>query len=369
MTREGLFRPAGAAARGPWLLARGLLRYRCVNLAGVPPADRAGALQAQLAAWQPFPDSVFLVDLLGDQAQVFALERGALELDERIASELWPESLLHEPASDGLHLVECLEGCEGQAWLNGVLLASRWWAQKPALDEWVAFGRQSRMGVSRRDAEVLPELERLAWFKPLRPVLRADQLGYAALGNERLLMGVTVLSLLAFTTWAARDAWDSRQESIAARQALEAVKQDAAPLLAARDKALAAADQSAVLIKQLTAPFPLEVIDHLAKLLPKGITVKELDLGPQSLRVGLELPTDLSRAKVVNDLESGGWFTQVSEVKDAGVRSWATFEMKLSAARPPGRSSNDSGLKRGAAELPVNPELPKPVAPQQAGKS
>ncbi|MCX2865118.1 hypothetical protein OOZ63_25140 [Paucibacter sp. PLA-PC-4] len=345
-----------------------------MSLVGVPAADRQGALQAQLAAWQPFPDSVFLVDMVGDHAQVFALEREAIDREEPVPSDLWPETLLHQFGTEGLRLVECLVGYEGQAWRDGVLMASRWWAQIPEASDWQTFVRQSRLGAMDGSAlsEFVPSLERLSWLKPSRPVRRADQWADVAQGNERLLMGAVAVVLVAITASVAHDGWDSRQSSHDARNALNAIKEEASPLLMAREKALAAADQSAALIRQMTAPLPLDVMDQLARLLPKGVTLKEFDLAQLSLRVALELPADVTRARVVNELESGGWFTQVSEVKDGGNRSWVSFEMKLSGAQAPGRSSNDAGLTRGAADggaPPLLPERPQLIAPKPSGKS
>lgn len=352
------------ALRGPWLLSRGLLRYRLITLAGVSAADRHGALQAQLAAWQPFPESLYLVDLSDDQAQVFALDQRQLPPQALSqAKTLWPESLLRESPVEGLRLIKGLEGFEGQAWRNGVLQASRWWTEVPAQEEWQAFARQARVA----DA-ALPQPLEPAWLKPLRPVLRADQLGRAGQGQERLIAGACALVLVTFSAAVAREAWDSYQASKAAAQELVSLKQEVAPLLGARERALAATDQSAMLLKQLDLPVPLELMDQLAQLLPKGVRVKELDLQPGSLKVALELPADVARARIVNELESGGWFVQVSEVKDAVSRNWVSFEMKLAGARPPNKQSNDAGLVRGAAERPAGPPPMPELQPQQGPK-
>ena len=133
---------------------------------------------------------------------------------------------------------------------------------------------------------------------------------------------------------------------------------------------MAAADQSAQILKQLDLPAPLDVIDQLAQLLPKGTLVKEFDLQPGLLKVALELPADVARARVVNELESGGWFTQVSEVKDAVARNWVSFEMKLTGARPPGKpANNDAGLQRGAADKPAGPPPLPEAQPAPPGKT
>jgi hypothetical protein len=338
------------------LLARSLLRHRLFSLAGLPVADRIGALQAQLLAWQPFVDSLVLVDLHGEQAQAYALPRALVQEAGLRPELLWPESLCHAPLADGLHLLQRLEGVEGQCWQGGVLLASRWWAAVPELGDWQAFARQSR--APAQGATGVPVPQALPWQRPLRSPRPAEQLGRAAASHERLLVGAGALMLLVFSSMTARAGWDAYQAREQAQAAVAQLRQDVTPLLAARDKALAAADQSAALLAQLQAPQPLEVLEELGRLLPKGSTVKEFDLNQLTVRVALELPAEVSRAKVITELESGAWFTQISEVKDGVARSGISLEMKLAAARPPTRqqaTGADAGLSRGAADLPAPP--------------
>ena len=52
-----------------------------------------------------------------------------------------PETALQERLSDGLHLIRCAEGFEGQFWSDGELTASRWWAQAPSREQWIEFQR------------------------------------------------------------------------------------------------------------------------------------------------------------------------------------------------------------------------------------
>jgi len=289
---------------------------------------------------------------------------------------LWPESLCHAALPDGLHLLQCMEGVEGQCWQGGVLLASRWWVAVPSLADWQAFARQSRAPASSQTAAAVPEVQALPWQRPLRQPRPAEQLGRAAAGQERLLVGAGALLLLVFSSMTARAAWDAYQAREQAQSAVAQLRQDVTPLLAARDKALAAADQSAALLAQLRAPRPLEVLEELGRLLPKGSTVKEFDLNQLTVRVALELPAEVSRAQVITGLESGAWFTQISEVKDGGVggggvRSGISLEMKLAAAQPPARQQQqgaDAGLSRGAADMPAPPpgidvQVPTPKQP------
>lgn len=352
------------------LASRSVMRYRCIDLSGVAVADRVGALRAQLLAWQPFADSEMLVDLHGDQAQVFAVPRDTLQAASLSADRLWPETLCHMPLADGLHLVECLEGVDGQFWSAGILRASRWWASTPDAAEWATFARLSRATPGTMHA--VPALQTLAWTRMPRALQPLSGVGQGELGRERLIVGGAALVLLVYGGMTARAAWDAHADLQNTTAALEARRDEAKPVLAAREKALTLADRSSALVAQLQSPRPLEVMDELAKRLPKGSLVREFDLNQLALRVVLDLPADVSRATLVEELLAAGWFTQVSEVKDGLPRTGMALEMKLSGVLPPVRTTNaDAGLKRGAADIGAPPPsvdvapLPKPGGKQR----
>lgn len=347
------------------LVSRAVMRYRCIDLAGLAVAERMNALRVQLLAWQPFAESELLIDLHGEQAQVFALPRELLQASGLTAERLWPETLCHAPLADGLHLVQCIEGFEGQSWQGGVLLSSRWWAAAPDRGEWAAFARLSRASAGQSTKP--PAVASPDWQRPARLPRPLTRLGQGEAGRERLVVGGAALVLLAYAGMVTRAVWDAHSDREATLAALDQRRDEAKPLLAAREKALALADRSAALIAQLQAPRPLDVMNELVQRLPKGCLVREFDLNQLALRVVLDLPPDVSRAALVGELESGGWFTQVSEVKDGMPRSGLGLEMKLSGVLPPVRVANaDAGLKRGSADVAAPPPgvdvspLPRP---------
>jgi len=351
--REGV---GGGTARGLTLVSRGLLRHRAFYLQGIAETDRLGALQAQLAAWQAFPDAQYLVLWQGDVAQAYAVERQRLA-DAPVKAATWlPESLARVPGDEGLRLVQALDGVEGQAWRAGLLHASRWWAKSPSLQEWQQFLRQSQW--SGLPAEAVPALESPAWVKPKQLPIFSDALGQSRQGNEAWLASALLLVLLGIAAMSARVLWDGFEERREAQAAIAELREQVAPVLVAREKALAAADQSGVLISQLQAPQPLEVLEELLRLLPKASLLRELDANGLELRVLLDLSPEVSRGKVISDLESSGWFTQLGEAKDGQARSGLDLHMKLSGPRPPKRSNSDTGLQRLASDsLPPVPKV------------
>jgi len=56
-----------------------------------------------------------------------------------------PESLALMPMEDGVRLVDCLEGVEGQIWESGALKTSRWWPVPPNARAWSLFLQSSNI--------------------------------------------------------------------------------------------------------------------------------------------------------------------------------------------------------------------------------
>lgn len=52
-----------------------------------------------------------------------------------------PESLIYQSMEDGVRLVSCLDGVEGQIWKDSSLVASRWWPSAPSVRQWQIFLR------------------------------------------------------------------------------------------------------------------------------------------------------------------------------------------------------------------------------------
>ncbi|MGQ3050327.1 MAG: hypothetical protein ACT6S0_00950 [Roseateles sp.] len=344
----------GSQARGLTLISRAVARHRAFDLSALPEADRLGALRAQIAAWEPLPDAHYLVSWQGPVAQAFAIERLRLE-QVGVKSPVWlPETLAREPFSHGVRLLRALDGFEGQAWKAGILRTTRWWATRPSSQEWSLFLRQA--GWPGAADGTAPEIESPAWQKPGRLPVPADQLGRGGQGSEQWLAGILALVLIGFGAMSARALWESFDSRRQAQVALAEIKVGVAPVLAARDKALAAADEGAALIAHLQAPRPLEVLEELLRLLPSTGLVREADIQGMEVRVLVDLPADVSRSKVIAGLEAGGWFTQVSEARDGQPRGGLDLQMKLSAVSPPQRSNADAGLQRLSEEgLPPGP--------------
>lgn len=229
--------------RGPaqWVLSRALCRYVRIGLKDVPPAQRGGALTLQIAQWSPYAQSGSHVVWHLDDALVWIWDASVVEsairdagLDVRRVAVL-PETLLHPEPGDGLHLVACMEGYEGQYWNEGVLRHARWWPRVPDRREWQNFQRDASVAAELQQSE-LPPAGTIAWLD--RPWAAAASTGAADDGRERTVLLAAAMLLAAPTLWYALGWW-KYERSIADRgREMAAAEEKALPMLRARSEAL-----------------------------------------------------------------------------------------------------------------------------------
>jgi len=354
-------RGAGWWSTPTTVLSRALVRVRVFSLAQAPVGERRAVLRNLLVAWSPFADSAFLVAQREDRALAFAWDAAAA------AGAPLPESLLQQPmAGDGCRLVRGLEGCEAQLWRGGWPVATRWWPEPPSTADWQEFART----VPPADAALLPAAapapQAAAWRAgPWVATRTLQALSAGGSRIEHLATVATIFGLLGLTAAQARVGWDAWRERQTVQAALAAVESDAAPVRAARDRALAAAAGSALLARELSAVQPLEVLQQLSLALPaRGAQLRDFELEGLRLRLGLELAADVQRATIVKDLQAGGWFTAVTEAREQSGRPWAQFEATLAGLHPPARPAADAaGAAPAAAAAAAFVPPPSTAAP------
>ncbi|HEX4871917.1 MAG TPA: hypothetical protein VFV27_06345 [Nevskiaceae bacterium] len=319
--RDGV-QVAPAGGRAAHVLARSLCRFRRYDLpAGLNEGQIAAYLKVQLLGWQPFAQSDAVARWQDGVAWVWAWDQAALL--ERCRSvglpppgRVYPETLACARPAPGLHLFEALEGVEGEWWDAQGLRASRWWMQTPGEGEWALFCRSCGQPPGpvplppRRRAALLdagPALQRLS-----RPRLPLQRLAAG-------LLAAGLFILIAFSAALLRDYLSLRGETRELEARSQAVSEQAAGIVAAREQtlrllpALQAFDQA-------VNPVPvLLLLGHLTEQLPStGTRVEELQLQGRSLRLKLRMPAGASRAAFVSALENGGWLARLREQPEAG---------------------------------------------------
>ena len=69
-----------------------------------------------------------------------------------------PESLCRKSIANGVRLVKCMSGIEGQAWHDNQLVASRWWHDQHSAANWESFLRAVPIELDPSDM-VMPKVE------------------------------------------------------------------------------------------------------------------------------------------------------------------------------------------------------------------
>lgn len=323
-------------------------------------------------AWAPFDRPTYRVAWQGNDALTFAWdETGVRAMLDAVAApaqvELLPETLMREPhRGSGVRVLNCVEGVEAQAWRDGAIVASRWWPQMPDADEALLWLRS--LGSEAADATTLPPPVAVEWRRrPVQELQGLVDLRSTTSRMERVAVGTTLVALAGLGGVQAHQTWAAHAEREAVRSELDRQRREAAPVLAARDRAESAARELQALADQVTGVLPIELLQFLSDVLPPaGITLRELELTGRRVRLALELSSDVQRSQLVSDLQTGGWLTRVTEIRDSTARGWVQFEAELAGVVPPAvalRPPRVPSTARPGGNEPATPTFPPGVEP------
>jgi hypothetical protein len=211
-------------------------------LPGTSRTDLKGFAAIKAREWAPYAEVGYHAHLTRDAALIWVWDAGRVR-DAMLTTGLkpgrvaaLPEVALQARAPDGLHLVTCLEGVEGQLWSHGELQASRWWPETPSLDQWLEFRRASGLTV---DAPIgLPLVENPSWRR--RSWTNAggsSGSGIERHGREAIIVGAGVL--LAACGYLTGSLAHDLMAISAVEKRLGIAEQRSAPIIAERSRALA----------------------------------------------------------------------------------------------------------------------------------
>jgi hypothetical protein len=270
--RDGTERPAGWGGRRYWVVARSLCAFRVFRL---PDAERGGLkdfASLKVREWAPYEEVGFHLHLTGDAARIWVWDAARVR-DGMFAAGVQPgrlaalpETAIQQPAEDGVRLLACLEGFEGQLWSERELKASRWWASPPRPEQWRDFQRAA--GRPPADPSV-PDIEQPIWrVRPWTNSGGAWGLAATARSRDALVAGAALLlagyaylgGSVAHKTW-----------SLARLD--EQIKQtelSAAPVAADREQALANLKFLDEFAKLSRYPAQLELFARIAEKLPSN---------------------------------------------------------------------------------------------------
>jgi hypothetical protein len=292
--------PSVRRGRRYWAVSRSLCRFfRIALLADASSARQLEALRLQIERLSPFAETgshfhfgVNFINLWLWDSQAVGDAANAIGVDLRRVSVL-PETAL-QPPGDGVRVIKCLDGIEGQCWDQGSLVASRWWSSPPDSRSWVLFQRGAAVGPDRLAANP-PPTAAMPWLA--RPWTNSPTDSWSGLGNIDMRFaaaGIAVVLLIGYAYFGAqwlRLLWD---RSAVERQ-IEAHSTDVAPVVEARIAALG----SAAAIRRLRQldPYPsqMALMARVADILPKNethLTEWSYDRGQLEMTVAADHPLD-----------------------------------------------------------------------------
>ncbi len=289
----------------------------------------------QIGQWTPYAETGLYVVWEQDNAHVWAwdaqrVEKGILSSKLQLkGTSIVPETLLHRRQSQGAYLVACLEGYEGQVWRDDSIYSSRWWPELPATNEWINFQMDAGLMPERQSNEVpaaLPlSLGEAAWARSA--VLN----GSAFYGDkaEQWIVPAIVLCLFTASMWYGAQ-WIKLQAAIRSQgKELEALSQQAAPIIEERGKALEALGRIKLL--QSLDPYPdqISLLGKVAEALPMdGPYLKEWEFQNGKLKIQITSPNKLMSSDYIKLFESMELFKNV-QAAPGGDPTVLTLNMEI----------------------------------------
>ena len=270
--RDGTERPANWGGRRYWVIARSLCAFRVFRL---PDAERGGLkdfASLKVREWAPYEEVGFHLHLTRGAAQIWVWDAARVR-DGMFAAgvqpgrlTVLPETAVQERGADGMRLLACLEGFEGQLWSERELKASRWWAALPGPEQWREFQRAAGRAPSGPE---VPAAEQPVWRS--RPWTNSGGAwGRAAPGRSREAVIAGAALLLAGYAYVggsvAHKAWSVAQLDYQIQRAEHA----AAPAVADRERALANLKFLDEFARLSPYPAQLELFARIAEKLPSN---------------------------------------------------------------------------------------------------
>lgn len=315
---DGITPPAAGPGPRQWVLSRSLCLYNRFSVPGdLALAKREAALRLKILEWSPHAQPGMLIDWDDAEAGVWIWDQA--KVDEAIRAEgldpkrvvVLPETALAEPGEEGGRITAGLEGLEGQAWRDGRLIASRWWQDLPAADEWRRFQRAAALPPGMQSA-VPPEPEPALWRDV--PWVRARRRWLTQvneIGRTRLALAALVVLALPIVYEGAALA-HLKMKTAAAETTLAGLRRQADPVLRARLQAEAAMDCVRALLQLSPYPDQLALLAKVGgQLPPNGTALGDWSFQNSDLRFTLTHQNPLDSSLYVRLFEALQIFERV----------------------------------------------------------
>jgi len=201
--------------------------------------------------------------------------------------------------------VACMDGYEGQVWLNGTMNSSRWWQELPAIEEWINFQRDAGVLPENRSNEVPPVLRLSLNQDPWARSASLNGSSFYGGNTEQSIVATLILCLFAASMWYGTQLIKLNGEIRNQGKELEALNQQAAPIVDARGKAMEALGRVKMLLSLDPYPDQLGLLAKVAESLSNdGAYLKEWEFQNGKLKVQITSPKKIMSSDYIKLFES-----------------------------------------------------------------
>lgn len=329
-TSTGLSTLGGGIWGHLWVIGRSLCHYHCFHMKDIPAQERRQVLHLKIIRWAPFDHPGFNIVWQGDSAQVWCWDTLQVKLPAqvgwrskaitRVETRFYPP-----PEEDGLRLLQCAEGKEGQYWKDGLLVMSRWWAEGPTQQDWVNFQRSA----SLKPVASLPSVISLPRLQ--RPWGKSISLAGMAVQSGNLLPKLLLLAVFFMLSWKGMEVINYSVSIDSIQQQGNILASDIEPLLQARQTALEDYDQAVFINGLWPEHSQLQLLDDVVATLPrsKGMEVEEWVFEPTHLTFMVK-GKYLDPSMLVRAYEGLEWSRNVVAEPD-NKRGWMQVSMQFNS--------------------------------------
>lgn len=221
-----------------------------------------------------------------------------------------PESLAREGMENGVRLVRCSVGLEGEVWRDGRLTASRWWRAKPSPEDWRIFLRASQVDPDSA-SDVPPVADEPRW-RDLPPKAVVSRETFGVLASPAKLGAAIALAFAAFAAFFASQFAVAKFQSARLQAALETTLQANADQIQARVDAIDALESVRSLARAGKSWTALEALAAVGKVMPAGTaTLTSFRMNGGEVEINLETNAPANGAELVAALEQAPVFNNV----------------------------------------------------------
>ncbi|ALG67671.1 hypothetical protein [Beggiatoa leptomitoformis] len=318
--------------RREWVMGRSLCHYRLFDLQEVPSHRWDAVLTHKIRQWSPFNQYQQYIAWQGAHVQVWVWEQARHQqalVDNAIKQiHSLPETVLYpRPKMDGIRLLSCLEGVEGQIWQAGLLVGSRWWETSPTLLDWQRFQRAHGLALSDHvpAVETFPFLDK-TWAK-------THQLfSGALLRQERLWFLLGSALLLTLAMWQGISIWKWQQATISIQTDIDALMGQSAPILDARTATLADKQRLERLLSLNSQPTQLLLLTQVAEKLPQKVKLVDWFYQTGTLKFAIEA-TSIDPRFYVETFQNIPLFREV-QTESGRTANQLIISMRVEAEKP-----------------------------------